>query len=351
MNYRKIIKEFGIGDTVVSMVPIQNGHINVTFLVVTENYKYILQRINHTVFKDVKGLMSNFYHITEFLKENGYCAPQLVKTNKGELYTKEGDMFFRLYSYIDDVICYEGVHDLKTIYKTGQSFGILHKSLKNFNAELLNEVIPNFHNTQQRYLNFLDALKTDKLKRAKTCLPEIQMIKKYKKEYSKIVDGIAKGDIHLSVTHNDPKINNILFDKLTGQFKAVIDLDTIMPGSYLYDVGDALRSLFTGEYEDSKDLSKINVNFDIFEAYVSGYLKEMKDVLNDYEKSLVSFSAFLITMECGIRFLEDYLRGDVYFHTSYSDHNLVRARTQIKLASQIYDLLPQLDEIVNESLK
>lgn len=163
-------------------------------------------------------------------------------------------------------------------------------------------------------------------------------------------DGLSTGDIHLSITHNDPKINNVLFDSKTGDIRAVIDLDTVMPGSYLYDFGDALRGLFSGKNEDSKDLSKLVVRYDRFEAYVKGYLSEMKDVLNQKEIELLPFSVFLMTIECGIRFLEDYLRGNVYFRVDYDEHNLTRTRTQLKLAVDTYNSFDRLSAIVDKCI-
>ena len=152
----------------------------------------------------------------------------------------------------------------------------------------------------------------------------------------------------LGVIHNDPKINNVLFDKNDNRIRAVIDLDTMMPGSYLYDYGDALRSLMTGEFEDTRNLNKINVDFDIFEAYSRGYLSEMKEYLTSKEKELLPFAVFLLAIELAIRFLTDYLDGDKYFHTNYEEHNLVRARTQLKLAEDIYDNLDKLKAIISK---
>ena len=164
----------------------------------------------------------------------------------------------------------------------------------------------------------------------------------------KITDAIKDGSIPLSVTHNDPKINNVLFDETTNKIRCVIDLDTVMPGSVLYDIGDSFRSLFTGENEDNPDLSLQKVRLDIFKAYIEAYLKEMKDDLTKKEIELIPYSIYLMTIECGMRFLEDYLRGNVYFATTYEEHNLVRARTQIALAKDILNNKEELMKIVNE---
>ena len=348
----KIANLFDIDGTIVSYGPIGNGHINSTLLCKADNgKKYVLQKINNIVFKDVDLLMSNYYKISQFLFENGFESIHIRKTKDDRTYCCCGDSMYRMYDYIDNTIWYEEIDNLDAVYKAAQAFGKLHKALKGFDAKELGEVIPNFHNTYQRYLNLLDAIENDKLGRVKSCLPEIELAKSFEKEYGKVVFSIKSKEIPLAVTHNDPKINNVLFDKNTGNFRAVIDLDTIMPGSYLYDFGDALRSLFTGDNEDSEDLSKLVVNYDIFETYSDGYLSEMKDVLTKKEIELLPFSSFLLTVECGMRFLEDYLRGDVYFKTSKQNHNLIRARTQLTLASRIYNKLDELNKIIKRLLE
>ena len=353
MDIKNIFNRFDVKEECASYKPLGNGHINSTFLITTnnKNKKYVLQKINTQAFKNVKELMSNFYNVTHYLIEHGFESIEAIKARDGLLYVHEDDGYFRLYTYIDNVVVYEGVNDLKVIENAGKAFGRLHKSLRDYDAKSLYEVIPHFHDTYQRYLNLLEAIKLDKYNRVKYCLNEIEIAKSFEHEYSKIKDGISSGDIHLAVTHNDTKINNVLFDKVTGEVRAVVDLDTVMPGSYLYDYGDALRYLFSGENEDSKDLSLLVVKDDVFEAYSKGYLSEMNSVLTEKEKELLPFSAFLLTIECGIRFLEDYLRGDVYFHISYPEHNLVRARTQLKLAIEIYNSQDRLLSIINRLTK
>ena len=351
MDVNKVINEFALSSEMTSYRPLGNGLINTTFLIITKDgNKYVLQRINTEAFKNVDGLMSNIYEVTSFLLKKGQKTLEIIKTKDNKLYFECEEGCYRVYKYIDIAVTYEGVSDLNIVYKAAKAFGELHKTLKEYDGPSLVETIPHFHDTKKRYQDFLNAIKEDKHQRVESCLKEIESIKKYQNEYSKVVDGIKEGRVSNAVTHNDPKINNVMFDKETGDFVAVIDLDTIMPGSYLYDFGDALRSLFTGEYEDSKDLSKINIKYDVFEAYVKGYLEEMKDALTEYEKELLSFSAFLMTIEVAMRFLEDYLRGDVYFHTEYPEHNLVRARTQIKLANEIYQSFDKLNLIVKKYL-
>ena len=344
--------KFDINEQIIGYVPLGNGHINSTYLITTKSKRnYVIQKINNNVFKDVDKLMENICMTTEFLASKGYETLNVARTKDGGKYLKVGDDYYRLYVYVDNVICYEGVNDLDAVYSAAKAFGMLHKSLRDFDASKLNEVIPNFHNTQLRYETFLKSVEKDVANRVSTCKEEIDTVNKFKDLYSKIIDYIKSGEVKLAVTHNDPKINNVLFDETTNEIRAVIDLDTIMPGSYLYDYGDALRSLFTGEYEDSKDLSKINIDYPVFEMYTKGYLSEMKDVLNQKEVELLPFAVFLLTAELVIRFLTDYLDGDVYFKTAYPEHNLVRARTQMKLMNDIYNHLDQLNEIVQKCYK
>lgn len=352
MEVVETVSKFQIKERIVGFVPLGNGHINTTFLIKTKSSKYyVLQKINDSVFKDVDKLMKNIYRTTNFLKSKGYETLEVIKTKNNKLYYEDESGYYRLYLYIENVTCYEGVNDLDMVYNTAKAFGLLHKSLCDFDASTLYDIIPDFHNTKKRYEALLEAIKSNKFNRAKDCQKELEFIKKHEKDYSVIVDGIERKEIKLTVTHNDPKINNVLFDNVTGDIRAVIDLDTVMPGSYLYDYGDALRSLFTGEYEDSQDLSKVGIDYPVFEMYTKGYLSEMKDILNDKEVSFLAFSIFLLAVELSMRFLTDYLNGDIYFKTLYPEHNLIRARTQIKLANDIYEHLIDLNQIVYKCYK
>lgn len=350
MKIIDIINEFDIPETALNYYPYGNGHINSTYLVyVNGGNQYVLQKINNNIFTDVDLLMNNVFNVTNYLRRNGFESLHPIKTKSGKLYFQDGDTFYRLYDFIQDSVCYEKVsNNMFLVYCDGKAFGKLHKALAKFDASKLGEVIPHFHDTKHRYEDFVKSLELNKSGRKDSCLEEIGVVNSFKKEYSKIIDRINSGEISYSVTHNDPKINNVLFDKFSGEIRAVIDLDTIMPGSYLYDFGDSLRSLFTGDNEDSEDLSKLYVNYDVFEAFAKGYLSEMSGVLTPKEIELLPFSAFLMTIECGMRFLKDYIDGDIYFKTKYSDHNLVRARTQLKLASEIYNNLDKLSAIINK---
>ena len=352
MELKEVVKKFTVDNEILDISPLGNGHINSTFLVrVKDDKDYVLQRINTNVFKDVDLLMNNTHSVSRYLRHHGFESLKVIHTRDDQLYFRDDTSCYRLYLYIQNTICYEAITSIDLLVNAGKAFGRLHKALAAFDAKDLGEVIPNFHNTPKRYRDLQEAIKLDKLNRKQNCLKEIAQVEQFKDELSYVVDGIKDGSIHLGVTHNDPKINNVLFDKDSGQIRAVIDLDTIMPGSFLYDVGDAYRSLFTGDNEDSTDLSKLVVNYDVFENYLRGYLSEMKETLSPREVELLPFSAFLLTIECGMRFLEDYLRGDVYFKTKYEEHNLVRARTQIKLANEIHQHFDELKDIVDKLMK
>ncbi len=216
MEILDTLKQFAIKESIVGYFPLGNGHINVTYLIMTKNKKcYVLQKINNNVFKDVDQLMNNIYLTTNFLVKKGYETLELVPTKDSRLYLQVGDEYYRCYTYIDDVICYEGVDDLDAVYSTAKAFGRLHKSLFEFDAQSLYEVIPNFHNTEKRYQTLLKSEHDDVCHRVSTCLEEIKALDEHADKYSLFNELIKKGEVKIGVTHNDPKINNVLFDKTT----------------------------------------------------------------------------------------------------------------------------------------
>ena len=348
----EVANDFDLGGSIISVFPYGNGHINKTYLVSTDGKrKYVLQKINNSIFPDVDALMNNIVLVTKHLQNKGFESLNVVPYKDGKSYLLTNGEYYRVYDAILNAVSYEEVTDEMMLEKLGHSIGEFHQALRDFDASQLVEIIPNFHNTRQRYLNLLNAIELDAFDRKKDVLDEIAKVNKYKDEYGKIVDAISNGKIKLAITHNDTKINNVMFDAVTGRPRCVIDFDTVMPGSYLYDIGDAFRGLFTGDNEDNPDLSKISISYTTFIAFMKGYLEQMKDVLNPYEIEMIPFSMFVITMECGIRFLEDYLRGDVYFNCHYPRQNINRCRTQIKLAEDIYANMKEFHEIVENLLK
>ena len=347
-----LIKNFKLAGKILEISPFGSGHINKTYHIVTSGDEYILQQINDYAFKDVDALMKNIDIVTSFIKDKGERTLEVIPTVDNKLYTVYEGQYFRVFKFVQRSVCYQTVgKDLSLASKLGSAFGKFHHLLADLDATKLKEVIVNFHNTPSRFKNFHDAYISSGLKKRNKANKEIEYILEHENTYSKIVDGIRSGEIKIHTTHNDPKINNILFDEKTNEVLCVIDLDTVMPGSVLYDIGDAFRSLFTGENEDNPDLSLQTVKLDIFKAYMTSYLKEMKDDLTKKEIELIPYSIYLMTIECGMRFLEDYLRGNVYFHVNYEEHNLIRSRTQIALAEDILKNQEKMSLIVKEIME
>lgn len=328
-----------------------NGHINKTFLIETTENRYIYQIINSYAFGDVEMLMRNINIVTKHLANHGSTTLEVVKTFDGANYYSDKLHYFRMYTFVEDTVCYEEINDLSLVKKTGEAFGDLHVKLSTLDPKLIFEIIKDFHNTPIRYKNLMKAVKENSFGRLDSCKEEVEYLTKQKDGISQIIKGIENKTIPMRITHNDPKINNVLFDKNDGSVKCVIDLDTIMPGSCLYDFGDALRSLFTGDNEDSEDLSKLKVNKEVYQAYLDGYASRMKNDLTRREKELLPMSIYIIAIELACRFLEDYLKGDVYFHVSKKAHNLLRARTQIALAKDVIENLDELDKITKKVLE
>ncbi len=345
-DFLPIISQFAIEGNIVSVEPYGEGHINSTLLVITDKKKYILQKVNTSIFKDVEGLMNNICHVTEHLCSMGVETLHVVRTHDGENFVR-ADNIYRVYDFVKNTIAYQTVTDAEVFKNSGAAFGKFQNQLSTFDASVLTETIPDFHNTPKRYENFVTALEADACNRADTCRAEIDFIVSHKDTYSKIVEGLADGSVPLRVTHNDTKLNNILMDAVTKQARVIVDLDTIMPGSMLYDFGDSIRFGASTAAEDERDLDKVHFDISLFEAYASGFCPEVRDSITERECELLPYSAYLITIECGMRFLADYLSGDAYFATKYPEHNLVRARTQIKLASEMEASFEEMRKITD----
>lgn len=350
-----ILSEFNIEATI---NPYGNGHINDTFC--TNTPKYILQRINSEVFKNPYELMENIENVTEFIrnkiKANGGNPDRetltVIKTAKGEnLYKYDDNNYFRVYKFIDGTKTVENDKTYEDLYNAGIGFGRFQKMLDDFPVEKLHETIVDFHNTPKRVENLKKAIETDKVGRANSVRDDIEFALEFSKIANVVTDKIAHGEIPIRVTHNDTKINNILFDAVTGEAIAVIDLDTVMPGSALYDFGDTLRMGASTAAEDEVDLSIVNFDIKAFEMFAKGFLEETRDILTDAEVDLLGFSAMLLTYECGIRFLTDYLEGDTYFKIHRPNHNLERARNQFKLVREMNENQEAMRKIVKDILK
>ena len=355
VKFDNIIDKFCLNGTFVSAEPYGFGHINRTYLLVyNENGKqkrYILQQINSKLFNPVEHLMSNIELVTEFSRkkilERGGDPDResitIIRTKDGKsFYKQDDDTYFRIYIFIENTVAYQTVSNDKDFYYSAIAFGNFANLLSEFDASKLYEVIPNFHNTVSRFNNFKVAVENDILGRAKECQKEIDFIMEREHYYNQLVDKLASGEIPLKVTHNDTKLNNVLLDAKTGEPVAVIDLDTIMPGSLCYDFGDSIRFGCNPCEEDEKDLSKVNFRFDLYKIYLEGYLTALGDNITQVEKDNLALGSIMMTIECGMRFLTDYLQGDTYFKTSRPGQNLDRTRTQLKL---VYDMEQVFDEM------
>ncbi len=347
-----------------SATPYGSGHINDTRLVTFDDngkeYTYILQRINHNVFKNPEQLMENFSAVTAYLGkiiEKAGGDPEretlnVIKTKDGKnVYKTEDGEYWRLLTFISDSVSYDKVENPEQFYSSAVSFGNFQYLLRDFPADTLYETIPDFHNTPDRLLKFEEAVKLDVCNRAGEVKREIEFVRK-RAEFAKTLENAHKeGRLPLRVTHNDTKLNNILFDEKTGKALAVIDLDTIMPGYSVNDFGDSIRFGATTALEDEADLSKVNFDISLYELYVKGFIEGAKGGLTDCELEMLPIGAIMMTYECGTRFLTDYLSGDTYFKTSRPGHNLDRARNQFKLVSDMEERLDEMRSIVKKYSK
>ncbi len=349
-EFKAVAERFAIEGEVVSIEPYGCGHINRTYLLVTTEKRYILQKMNTKIFTDPDGLMGNICGVTEFLRARGQETLDVIPTTDGASYIK-GEDCWRMYAFIEGTVSYQSVENAQLFADSGYAFGRFQSFLADYDASTLSETIPNFHNTPKRYRDFLAALEADVCDRAKTCQEEIAFLQAHADTYARVTEGLADGSIPLRVTHNDTKLNNILMDAQTGAARAIIDLDTIMPGSMLYDFGDSIRFGASTAAEDEKDLDKVHFDISLFEAYADGFLRAVGESITKKEAELLPYSAYLLTVECGMRFLADYLAGDTYFATKYPEHNLVRARTQLRLAAEQEASFDAMAQIVAKYIK
>ena len=361
-NFKSIVLNFQIKETFVSVAPYGEGHINQTFLLKTDdNGKeklYILQKINNNLFKDVDKLMNNIKLVTEFNRakisarggnpDRESLSLVFAVDGKPYYFDEESNGYFRVYKFITDATAFQRADTPELFYQSAVAFGEFANLLAEFDATKLFEVLPNFHNTVIRFSNFEKALSENKSGRADLAKPEIEFYLSRKNYCDKIVSLLESGKMPTKVTHNDTKLNNVMLDDKTAVPVAVIDLDTIMPGSICYDFGDSIRFGCNPCAEDEPDLTKVNFDLELFRAYTKGYLSALKDSVTEIEKEHLTWGAILMTYECGMRFLTDYLDGDVYFKTHDAEQNLRRCRTQMKLVLDMEKLLPEMTKIVNE---
>ena len=338
-----ICSKFGIEGNYKSYEVLTSGHINTTYKVNFENKSYILQCINTYVFKNPEEVMENIFKVTshiknKFIKENKdysrYVLNYKTCNNNPYIYD-EDNKFWRCYDYIDNSTTFNKTDNLNIIKEAGKAFGEFQLHLKDFPVKELNIVIPHFHNTVNRYEIFKTAIKNNLSNRKHLVEDLIKEYLSLEEIATRMYTLQKEGKLPLKVTHNDTKSNNVLFDITTNEHLAVIDLDTVMPGLVGFDFGDAIRFIANTSDEDEKDLSKVTLDLNKYNAFYEGFVSSLKDTLSPLELETLPLGAITMTIECGVRFLTDYLDGDKYFKTNYPDHNLVRSRCQLKLGKEM----------------
>ncbi len=359
-SLNSILNQFMFDGELVSCKEFGSGHINKTYIAKYQHngaeQRYVVQRVNGAVFKNIDELMENVFAVTSYLRqiirENGGDPDRetlhYIRTKDGsKYYTFSDRSLYRAYIFVRNSISYDTADTPELFGRSGVAFGRFQKMLSGFDSDKLYVTIPNFHNTIWRYENeFSPALKLDVKNRADSCREEIDFINARKEEMGRIEEFVQSGKIPLRVTHTDTKLNNVMFDKDTNECVCVIDLDTVMPGVALFDFADAIRFGASTAAEDEADLSKVSLDLDYFKSYTEGFLSECGDTLNECERENLAFASKLITLELGMRFLTDYLNGDIYFKTDYPEHNLVRARNQLALARDMENKLDEMNRII-----
>ncbi|MFH1614397.1 MAG: aminoglycoside phosphotransferase family protein [Planctomycetota bacterium] len=354
-NIESIAAHFHTDAKPEKLVPLETGHINDTFVVTCHHFgqplRYILQRINHEVFKNPPALMQNVIRVTDhikakMLKQNLQPASRqlvVIRTDSGSgFYKDHNGNYWRMYNFIENAFTRDVMESDEQAFEAARMFGWFQKMLVDLPGPQLHETIVDFHNTPKRFKTFEQVLHDDPCSRAVHAKQEIDFAFEHARICDVLLDLVQRGRIPVRVTHNDTKINNVMLDRETGKGVCIIDLDTVMPGLSLYDFGDMVRTATSPAEEDERDLSKVTMQMNRFIKLVQGFIQETKDFLTDAEIKHLAFAGKLITFEQFIRFLADYLTGDVYYRIHHKNHNLDRARTQMKL---VQSMIQQQDEM------
>jgi hypothetical protein len=361
-DFAAIVKHFKFEGDFLEASPYGFGHINDTCAARFRKangvvHRYILQQINHNVFKNPEKLMQNVEKVTTHLRKKIIAASgdperetlNLIPTVGEEtFYRTPGGNYWRAYTFIEGAQTYEVVENLDHVYNASKAFGKFQRLLSDFPAGQLYETIPNFHHTGKRFEAFVEAVGRDVKNRAQFVKAEIEFVEGRAEDTSVLVDLLERGELPERVTHNDTKFNNVMIDDRTGEGVCVIDLDTVMPGLSLYDFGDSVRSGANPAAEDERDLSKVCIDLELFDRFAHGYLDAARDFLTPIEVDYLPFSAKLMTFECGMRFLADHLSGDVYFRIHRENHNLDRCRTQFKMVRDMEEKFDQMVGIIGK---
>lgn len=363
----KILDNYNIKGKLINIKEDNTGNINKTYIITFINngieYKYLVQQINTNVFNDPYILMENILGVTNYLKEqmilnndNNHKVLEIIKTKDNNpmcyIYDdKRIKRYYRIYKYIDNSISYDKSFNKDIVYNTGKAFGNFQKLLNNYPMNSLNETIKDFHDTKKRYDKLIKDINNLSNDRVKEAYQEIEFIIKHQNICDLIINKLNNNTIPYRVTHNDTKVNNVLMNKETLDYLAVIDLDTVMPGSMLFDYGDGIRSTACTCLEDEHDLTKVKIDLELFESYTRGYLSEISDCITQEELNLMAKSIEIITLELAIRFLNDYINGDTYFKVEYNKQNLYRTKAQLALVKDIETKLDYMDSFIKKCYK
>ncbi len=361
----EVLNAFDFGAPIVGAMRYGHGHINDTFCVHTQPEDdccrcFILQRMSASAFKHPEQLMQNIIGVTEYLGNKIIAAGgdrrreamEVIRPrNGGNYYTDSRGGAWRVFPFVESVRCYQRAETPELFEASARAFGKFQRMLDGYPAETLFEAIPHFHDTEDRLAKLKEAIQADVKGRVAECTDEIAFVMAREADCSVALNAQREGKLPLRVTHNDTKLNNVLIDKKSGEAICVIDLDTTMPGLSINDFGDSIRFGANHSDEDENDLTKVNFDIDLYEAYTRGFLEGAGGALTEYELEYLPWGAKLMTLECGIRFLTDYLSGDTYFRTSYADQNLRRARTHFKLVSDMEEQFEAMGAVVQKYAK
>ena len=350
----EISRLFRIEHEYIGYETIQVGNVNRTYKVnfIKSNgspKSYLIQNVNTYAFQNPVGLMGNIDKVTQHIYEKnpGKTALHFHHTADRKTYVMDGDNFWRMSNYVPSVT-HDTVNDLEIVYNAGVAFGDFQRSLADFDINELIETIPGFHQTRKRFEKLCKSIEEDKKGRAKDVQEEIEFLLSMKEQACKMTDMQLAGELPVRVTHNDTKINNVLFHPVTNKPMVIVDLDTVMPGLLGHDFGDAIRYAANFEAEDSTALDKVGVNLPVFRAFAEGFLSKTLQVMTEKEIETLPLSGFVIAVELATRFLADYLDGDFYFTIRYPEHNLVRTRCQIALAKDMLNKMDDMKKIISD---
>ena len=337
---REMAEMFRTEGTIIKCIPFGSGHINQTWLVVTNQpHLYILQRVNTETFRDPEGLMNNILLVTGHLRKKDpdpRHVMTLVKLKDGRDYILEDRKeLWRLYEYVTGGVCLDRAETEDDFRNSGKAFGTFQKKMADFPAEQLVETIPGFHDTPKRYQALHEAIRDDRAGRVKSVQREIDFMLERERQAGLLQGMLKAGELPLRVTHNDTKLNNVMLDEKTREPLCILDLDTVMPGLAAYDFGDSIRFGASTAEEDEKDLTKVHLDLNLYRAYAEGFLHACGDRLTAAERETLPDGARIITLENAVRFLTDYLNGDTYYHIERPEHNLDRTRTQMALTEEM----------------